>query len=207
MTEVKRHYDSSRRRARAAETRQRLIDSARQLFAERGYVATTVEAIAKNAGSAPATFYKALGTKHAALIALLDAMPTWVDLEGLDRAVAATEEPREQLALIVDFRVRLYTSAYDILETVRAAAPTDEAVAEVWRTGESRRRRSHATLVKEWHSSGALKEGLTIRAADDILWALSGPDTYRLFISEAGWSVDEYRRWLIETLSRQLLRS
>src|SRR2546430_310345 len=52
-----------RREARARETRERIIQAGVRLFLERGYVATTVQAIADEAGVAAATVYQAFGTK------------------------------------------------------------------------------------------------------------------------------------------------
>jgi AcrR family transcriptional regulator len=48
------------------------VDAASRLFTERGYVATTVEAIARAAGIAPATVYQGFGTKQAILARVLD---------------------------------------------------------------------------------------------------------------------------------------
>src|SRR5438309_11992911 len=62
-----------RREQRAHETRARIAGAALRLFLDRGYVATTVEAIAAEAGVAPATVYQAFGTKHAVLARALDA--------------------------------------------------------------------------------------------------------------------------------------
>src|SRR5260370_17833852 len=59
------------RRPRAQATRRRIRDAARRLFVERGYVATTIEAIAGEAGVAVPTVYLAFGTKPALLAALL----------------------------------------------------------------------------------------------------------------------------------------
>ena len=48
------------------------MDAALRLFLERGYVATTIEAIAREAAVAPATVYQAFGTKQAILARVLD---------------------------------------------------------------------------------------------------------------------------------------
>src|SRR5215469_8920967 len=60
---VKRRYDGTRRRAAAARTRAAILDAARELFAERGYAATPMTAIAERAGVALDTVYASAGRK------------------------------------------------------------------------------------------------------------------------------------------------
>ena len=67
-----RGYDSPRRREQAAETRRKILDAAEQLFCEHGYAATTMPAIAAQAGVALKTVYLAFGTKAGVLHALWD---------------------------------------------------------------------------------------------------------------------------------------
>src|SRR5918996_553496 len=67
---VKRRYDSSRRQAQAAATRSDILDAAQRLFEERGYAATTMEAIAAGAGVALKTVYVAFESKSGLLRAL-----------------------------------------------------------------------------------------------------------------------------------------
>jgi hypothetical protein len=43
------------------------------------------------------------------------------------------------------------------------------------------------------------------RQADDIPWALSGPDAYRLFVVERRWSRERLRDWLVDLLAHELL--
>jgi len=57
----------SYRQLQAQGTRERVAGAARRLFAERGYVRTTVDAIGKAAGVAAPTVYKAFGNKKAIL--------------------------------------------------------------------------------------------------------------------------------------------
>ena len=55
----RRRYDSTRRQAQAARTRQDILAAAHDLFLERGYAGTTLAAIAKAAGVVVETVYRA----------------------------------------------------------------------------------------------------------------------------------------------------
>lgn len=61
---------------RRAETRQRLLDAAAELFAERGIEASSIDAIANRAGRTSGAVYAHFGGKDGLLFALLE---TWVD--------------------------------------------------------------------------------------------------------------------------------
>ena len=67
---VKRRYDSPRRREQAAETRRQILAASQRLFERDGYAATSVAAIAAEAGVALKTVYVAFGTKSGVLRAL-----------------------------------------------------------------------------------------------------------------------------------------
>ena len=60
---VKRPYRSTVRAAQAAATRLAILSAAAQLFIERGYVATSIDAIADAAGVSRATVFTAVGGK------------------------------------------------------------------------------------------------------------------------------------------------
>ena len=61
--DVKRIYDSARRQARSAETRQRIVNAARELIMEVGYRATTIAAVAARAAVNVDTVYELVGRK------------------------------------------------------------------------------------------------------------------------------------------------
>ena len=65
--EVKRRYESPRRRAQADATRRDIIAAAQRLFERQGYAATTMAAIAAEAGVALKTVYLAFETKSGVL--------------------------------------------------------------------------------------------------------------------------------------------
>src|SRR4051794_8561600 len=80
---VKRSYRSPLREANAAATRRTIIGAATRLFVERGYGATSIDAIADAAGVSRATVFTAVGGKPALLKTAYD-----VALVGDDEPVA-----------------------------------------------------------------------------------------------------------------------
>src|SRR5487761_905337 len=99
---VKRDYDSSRRRRQAAQTRADILAAAQRLFAERGYAATTIEAIAAQAEVSEATVYAGFGSKRGILLAFQQLMEQNTDLGERRRAFhAAAGNPAEQVAIAV----------------------------------------------------------------------------------------------------------
>ena len=63
----RRTYTSPLRADQALQTRRRILESAYRLFAENGYAATTIAAVARDAGVAPETVYLSLGNKRGLL--------------------------------------------------------------------------------------------------------------------------------------------
>src|SRR5947207_10184876 len=64
---VKKPYKSTLREAQAKATRRAIVDAAARLFVERGYGATTVDAIAAAAGVSRKTVFTSVGGKLDAL--------------------------------------------------------------------------------------------------------------------------------------------
>src|SRR5713226_9190968 len=71
-SEGKRPYHSRVRQRQAEETYQRLLAVARELFANRGYAGTTLEAVAEIAEVSPKTVSAVFGSKRAILAELIN---------------------------------------------------------------------------------------------------------------------------------------
>ncbi len=202
----RRTYRSSTRRDNAAETRRRILAAARTLFMESGY-ATTIETIASAAGVAPQTVYAGFGSKRGILFALLDEMAVNADVEQLAAALeAAAGDPARQLRERIAFNVRFFAGGIDLVSIVGRVAGAEPDLNAMWEEGESRRYGAYRAVVEEWARAGALAPGMTVERAIDRLWALTGPDVFRLFVVERGWSLEEFGQWLIDTLEPQLLK-
>jgi AcrR family transcriptional regulator len=201
-----RTYDSTRRTEQAAATRRRIADSARRLFVERGFAATTIEAIAADAETSAPTIYATYGSKRAILMQLLDDMEVAADRDAARAALAAAAgDPRGEIRVMVDFDVRLFTRAADVIAAVRSAGATDPVFDDIRIEGEARRRRLQAPIVRRWARAGALRKGVSEQEAADVLWAMCGDDLYRLYVREVGWPVERYRTWLYAALVHLLL--
>jgi hypothetical protein len=81
-------------------------------------------------------------------------------------------------------------------------------VAERERARNPRRRHGRTDLrviVEALHAKGALRAGLDVKRATDILWTLNHPDLWQLLVADRGWTPDEYEQWFADSACSQLL--
>src|SRR5581483_7282378 len=80
--------------ARTRRTRAAVVEAARDLFLERGYAATTIEAISERSDTPQATVYRLFSSKLGILKAVLD-----VSIAGDDQAVGMLDRPHVRALL------------------------------------------------------------------------------------------------------------
>ena len=210
-TSVKRSYRSAVRQARAQETRRAIVDAARDLFVEHGFVATSIDAIAAAAGVGRATVFAVFGGKPALLKAAYDSAFG----EGDDRTplvqrpeaqpVLAESDPRRYLAAYVSLIAGIFARVAPIHEVVRAAAAADPEVAAVWERIGRERLNGSRRIVTHLEERGGLRAGLDPSTTADLVWVLNDPGTYHMLVHRRGWSPADYERKLTDMLVRQLL--
>src|SRR5690349_20984192 len=208
----KRRYDSSRRRAQAEATRADILDAAQRLFQQRGYAATTMEAIAGEAGVALKTVYVAFETKSGLLRALwnhlLRAGRDEVPVAEQDwyREVVAEADPERQLAMTVRASVAVKRRIAGVLEVIRSAAPADPDIAALWERIQTDFHANQQVIVESLAAKRALRQGLDVERATDVLWTLNHPNVWHLLVEERGWTPEEFEAWFADTARAQLLR-
>lgn len=198
-----------RREQRAWLTRRRIADAGLRLFLDKGYVATSVEAIAGEAGVAPATVYQAFGTKHSILAAALDATiagdaepKTVLDRDWVEQASSERAAER-RLELVVEHTAEIAARTAPIKEVMRDAAAVEPALRELIAKDHANRRRTQEALVR-------IILGVTdgsddrVRHAADTYYALVNSDTYRLMVIHLGWTYEQWRDWLQRLLRQHL---
>lgn len=203
-----RRYDSPRRRAQAEATRREILDAAERLFVRDGYPATTMAAIAKEAGVALKTVYVGFETKSGVLRALwnLRVRGDQADVPIGDRAwyreVLAEPDAQRALRLGAHEARLVKERAGGLFGVLRSAADADPDIAALWERINSE---FHANQRAVIEVLGPLRRGLTVDRAADIMWTLNHPDVWQLLVGRRGWTPDEWEEWFVTTLSSQLL--
>jgi len=200
-----------RDQARTRLARAAVIEAAQSLFLERGYGATTVEAISARADVPPATVYRLFLSKHGILKSLLD-FSIVGDHDNVPMAerpqvqsLLDHSDPREQLAGFVTIAARVngrVAPLYGILVSAAAADPDATALLDQLTR---QRQQGQRTIARALAGSGALRPGLRERDAADLIHALMSPEMYRLLVIDRAWKSERYERWLAHTLGEQLL--
>ena len=209
---VKRTYESPRRRAQAAATRRQILDAAQRLFERNGYAATTMAAIAQEAGVALKTVYVAFDTKagvlravwHRALRGDRDEVP--VGEQDWFRKVLDEPDPERRLRLSARNSRMVKERAAAIMEVIHAAAPGDPEIGELWDRIKQDFHANQREIVESLARDRALRQGLRVDAAADIMWTLNQPMQYQLLVGDRGWTPARYERWLGDLFCSQLLR-
>ena len=79
-------------------------------------------------------------------------------------------------------------------------------LADPWRTNQHQRYLAHHTLAEILAAKKALRPGLTVQNAADIIFTLLSPEVYLLLTGERGWSPAQWQRWLTGTIAQAILR-
>jgi len=206
-----RRYDSTRREAKAALTREKVLEAALALFTTHGYASTTGRDIASAAGVSLDTVYASVGRKPEVMVLLME------------RAISGTTEavPAEQRDYVHQIRaaetatdkIAVYAAALGqvqprlapLVDALHQAAATDPTCASLWRSIAERRRTNMATFAAELRSTGELRSDLSDDDVADIIWSTNAPEYY-LLLAQQGWQPERYAWLLTELWTRLLLR-
>lgn len=206
-----RRYDASGRQAQARRTRRVVLEAARRLFLERGYAATTVGAIAADAGVSMETVYKAFGNKPGLVKAVFDVSIVGDDepvplmqRERIER-IQAEADPAHKLALYGEHLAEIGPRSVPVQLLVRAAAAGDAGVAGVWSEMLAERLTGMTIFARHLHDGGHLRPDVSADDARDILWTYNAAEVYELLVIHRGWSPPRYGRWVADALAAALL--
>ncbi len=202
----RRAYRSSIRRGDAPAL---VCEAAYRLFSTKGYLATSIEDIAAEAGVARPTVFTAVGPKPVILRTVVD----WA-LAGDDAQVPIAERPwwREaieepdpvrSIQLYARNMCRISGRAGLVLRALETAASIDADAADVWARFQHQRRvglNEFAVTLAQKTSVLRYDEG----TLTDTMWMLA-PDAYLRLVHDAGWPVERFQAWLADLLQRMFL--
>ncbi|WP_432840396.1 TetR/AcrR family transcriptional regulator [Dactylosporangium sp. CA-092794] len=196
-------------RGRRAEYAQATHDAIRcaahELFVSKGYFATRVEEIARAARVSPATVYAVGGGKNGLLRDLIQAGTEDDQIAEISGAIESIAEPRELIRLIVDARRARFERWSGLIRQVVAAAPQEPKVRECLELANAA---IHGGLTRVAHrlsDMGALRPGLTVEKATDILWYFVADASYFRLTEDLHWPLPAAADWLREQVTAALL--
>lgn len=208
---VKRKYDAPARAAAAAATRAKIRAAATRIFVERGYAATTLAEVAREAGVGQRTLYDAFPNKLALFSHTIDVArvgdeapaavadrPAWHEL-------LREEDPQHAVELLVAFTAELFERAGDLIMVSIRAADADADLRAAEKAGADATYSAFLAFAEHLDDLKALKDGLDTTSAADVMFALGSPHMHHLLRRRRGWDAERYRTWLVETIVDQVL--
>lgn len=206
---VKRSYVSPQREAQALATRRAILDAALRLFAATGYVATTIQAVADEAGVAVQTVYAVFGNKRELLRSLLEAAVSGgpgeepVSEGSAFQAIADEPDPRRRAAMDAAVATQISRRVAPIMRLLREAAASDPEFAATSKRITAQRRSDMTAAVAAL--AGPDGPSLDVEDAVGTLYVLYSPDVFLSLTADLGWSIKRYERWLAEMLYRAVI--
>jgi len=207
----KRSYNSSRRKAQSLETQMQILRAAEQLFVERGYGRTSIDAIAQKADVAAETVYSNFGNKRAILSRVVDIAvvgdrePVPLHARSYIAEIESETDQHHQIELFAK-RVQLIMSGVaPMFEVMRSAAKTEPEIDILLKDYLNGRIQGMNYFYDCLTANGNLRKNMDKQTAVETLWTLTSAEVYNLLIMDRQWSAEEYEHWLAETLSRLLL--
>jgi AcrR family transcriptional regulator len=189
------------REEQASATRQRVLESAGRCFAAKGFTATTLGAIAADAGVSVETV-QAHGPKKRLLLAALEAASAGVDggRSILDvpeaQAVLAQEDAREGLLGLASFAAELNGRIGRLWQAMAAAAQGDPEIASAHAGLQERIRTDFLQVARLLQQRGGLRSDVPVEEVALTLWLLTSPYQHEHLVVQAGWTPQHYLAWL-----------
>jgi AcrR family transcriptional regulator len=201
----KRPYRSESRSAQAAQTKERILGAAKNLFESEGFDYATIEKIAQEANVSIPTVYSLFQSKRGILRALMDEVFPKDQFEALVDKSKEAPSPEERLLYSAKIARQIYDAERAQMEVFRGASVLSPEFKELEKEREMRRHDRQEVTIKAMVKENSLAKGVSVNKARDILWAFTGRDIYRMLVIEQEWTSEEYEKWLAQLLINTLI--
>jgi AcrR family transcriptional regulator len=191
---------------RARQTRRRIVGAASTLFVERGYGATTLDQVAKQAGVAVQTVYFHFGNKATLLKQALDLAAVGDDepVALLDRPwfdqLKEEPDPARILELWVANSRSILERIAPIMTVIRGTMGSDPDLAAQWHINEQQRRTAYRALADLLNDRHLLKPGLDVQEASELAFLIVSVEGYFLATATLAWTPDRWEQTVVSLL-------
>jgi hypothetical protein len=117
----------------------------------------------------------------------------------------AEPDPHEKLHMLARMLTTVAVRIEPVDRVMRSAAAVDPEAAEQARALDAGRLEGMTEIAEHLAQVGALREGLTVETAAQVLWAFSGPALFRQLVVEQGWTTEAYTPLLGDLLVTALV--
>jgi AcrR family transcriptional regulator len=201
-----RRYEQRQRAEAAEQTRRRILDAVIERLRKAPAEPVSIDRIAEMAGVARSTVYAIFGSRAG----LFDAVAAEVlEREGYERLLEAKHEPDAREHMRVGFRsgTAMLAADRDIVRALFSMAQLDEgAVGDAVRKREASRAAGMARLARRLGEQDLLRPGVSVEAAEHILWVLTSFESFDLLYTGRGLSTEAVADLLFATAERALLK-
>jgi len=207
----RRAYNAPRRAAAAAQTRETIVQAAKQSFEERGWAATTVHSIAASAAVSPKTIEALFGTKAALLKTVVDyaIRGDLLDLTMNQRERAAAIDAAGDAGTMLDLHAAhvrtIQARTARVAWSVEVAAPTDSHVAELWNQMTANRLSGVRWATRTYMTKAGADASIKRTDVENTFWLALEWGTFRTMTEQHGLTANEFERWLRGYYRRMLL--
>lgn len=207
----KRSYRSERRERQARETRERILAVASAEFERRGYVATSMRAVAEAARVSVPTVELVFGTKPHLLRATIsfairgDAEPVPMLKRPWAQRAQEASSVDGFLAIVGRVLVEGQQRSAGLILAAFEAASHDESMSALAYQLRGQRAETAAWLVDELIGRASLRSALTRDQAIDTIWLLMDPHGFIALTRDRGWAADQFEAWFIDSVHTLLL--
>ena len=210
MAEPVKTQKRTRRAQKAQATHERIVHAATRLFLERGYVQTTIDAIAADADVAVETVYARFRNKPNLMIAVKDAAVTQGGQVPLSHrpeldALGAEPDQHRQVEIAAALSRGMLERISPVYAVLRDAAAAEVGLRSHLAADIAGRRKFQRGIVKLLSAHRPLRDGLTLDQGADTYSALANPELYQLLTVHHRWSPDRYEAWLADSVKHLLL--
>jgi len=115
---------------------------------------------------------------------------------------AAEPDVKRAISLVVEATSVILGRVAPMLPVFHAVAA--DAAGAVFRKGEDRRRRDLRNLAELILGKAGTSERVRVDEAADLFFVLLGPETYRSFVLELGWTPQAWVHWTTKALVHDL---
>jgi AcrR family transcriptional regulator len=175
------------------------------MFEEHGYHGAGLEAVARKAGVSRQAIYLHFPSKAELLAALHMQIFATDVVPAIERhPITDSTSALDALDATIAVDTEVVSTVWRISEVLAVARRQHPEVEQTLKPRDDERYGELLNLGHRLEKEGELPPTIGVALFADMLWGLMNTGTYRNLVIERGWSLDEYRQWVRDTVRLHL---